>query len=222
MVSSPPSTRTRLLLFGIFAVVVAVVTFLVLYTLKPYDSPRPAPEQEPTITEEPGDALAEALAEAPLAEAREKPDSPSAEPATARPEKAAAPEKPFDDEEKPEPPAAQPAATAVADGADAKPTVGSPESLQKQGGWQLTIKATGEVKSKHFTLKDPPRLAIDFLKAAYSGEERLLDSPIPAISRIRVGEKPDYTRYVIDFSGDKFPKYEVVHEKEAVLVTITD
>ena len=100
--------------------------------------------------------------------------------------------------------------------------MGTPESVEIPGGWKLTIKATAEVKSKHFILKDPPRLAIDFLKTTYSGKERLLDSPMPAISRIRVGEKPEYTRYVIDFSGSKFPKYEVVHEKEAVLVTISD
>jgi hypothetical protein len=196
------------MLFGIFVAVVAVVTFLVLYMLKPYDSPREKP----------------VAAQAP-ATPGEKPSAPApvkTEPAVTKAEKPASEKKPVEEKKKPGPPASQPAPAAVSDTADAKLTVGTPESLEKPGGWQLTIKSTAEVKSKHFTLKDPPRLAIDFLKTTYSGKERLLDSPIPAVSRIRVGEKPEYTRYVIDFSGSKFPKYEVVHEKESVQVNISD
>jgi hypothetical protein len=194
-----------LLLFGIFVVVVAVVTFLVLYMLKPYDSVRSAPEKKPSA---PAPKKTAAMSSGPGL---------SREPAVTKAEKPAAAKKPVEEKKKPEPPVTQPA-----EAAGAKPTVGSPEYQEKPGGWQLTIKANTEVKSKHFTLKDPPRLAIDILKATYSGKERLLDSSIPAISRIRVGEKPEYTRFVIDFSGNKVPKYEVVHEKESVLVTFSD
>jgi len=196
MVSSPPPVRFKLLLFGVFIVLVAVVTFMVLYMLKPFESKkhiRTAPAKEaPVATPKPATPVA-------------KPE-PKPEPAKALPKKTTAP-KPDDPDPAPAP------------STGAKATVGQPQFKEDSGKWQITFKASPDVKCKHFTLKDPPRLAVDFLNASYTGSERLLDSPVPFISKIRVGEKPEYTRYVIDFDAEKVPKYEVVNEKEGVLVT---
>ncbi len=195
MVSSSPPIRFKLLLFVVFVVLVAVVTFMVLYMLKPFETRKyapPVPEKE-----------------APVSEPAPVPSK--TEPAKTKPEKTAASEKPVVEDEKPDASASGP-----------KATVGEPVFQEKSGKWQITFKTDRELKCKHFTLKDPPRLAVDFLSATYAGKERLLDSPVPFITKIRVGEKPGYTRYVIDFSAAKVPKYEVANDKEGVIVTFTN
>ena len=64
-----------------------------------------------------------------------------------------------------------------------QPLVGLPVFAEKYGEWRMIITATGPVKIKHFTLKNPPRLAVDFKGAVYSGKKRTQESPAPSVAR---------------------------------------
>jgi hypothetical protein len=75
-------------------------------------------------------------------------------------------------------------------------------------GWRMVIEASSPIRFKHFTLKAPPRLAIDAKGASWSGTSQL-DAPAPFVIRIRFGKQPDATRLVLDFDGQKIPNHQI-------------
>jgi len=218
MATAPPRRRTKMMLFGGFVLLVAAVTFLTLLLIKP-----PGDEGQPEVTKPPAP-------EKPVTpEATKKPE-PVAEkkPApTPAPEKKPAPVP----EKKPVAIAEKKPAPAPAPAPEKKPQLAAADTIQglqvglpvfsdKGGEWRMVIAATGPVEVKHFTLKDPPRLAVDFKGAVYSGKKRTLDSPAPSVARVRVGEQPEFTRFVLDFDGSEIPKHRIVKKEDRVVVTI--
>jgi len=205
VLSKPPPPRTRMLLFIGFVMLVAAVTFLAMISLKPFDErPEPKPDQA---------QKAEAVP------APDKPDKPD-KAATAKPDPA-------------EPDPATPAKTdavAITNKTETSPaipkpapssgppSVSMPEFEQVDDGWRMVIRASGPVKFKHFTLKSPPRLAIDVKKATYSGTQQIM-APTRFISRLRFGKQTDAVRLVLDFTGKKVPRYRIDKGPDSITVT---
>jgi hypothetical protein len=203
-----------MMLFGGFVLLVAAVTFLTLLLIKP-----PADEGQPEVAKPP---------------APEKPAPPEApkEPAAKKKPEPVAGKKPTPvPEKKPEPAPEKKPKPAPAPAPEKKPEavpadtiqglqVGLPVFSEKDGEWRMVITATGPVKIKHFTLKNPPRLAVDFKESVYSGKKRTLESPAPSVARVRVGEQPEFTRFVLDFDGSEIPKHRIVKKEDRVVVII--
>jgi hypothetical protein len=196
MLTTPPRRRTKMMLFGGFVLLVALVTFLTLILLKPPgnlgepEAAKPATAENPVPSEEPNKLAAKSAV------------PPSDEPvAKKKPEPIA--------EKKPEP---SPAGTSE----DLQ--VGPAVFSEKSGEWRMVVAASGPVEIKHFTLKNPPRLAVDFKGATYSGKTRTNEHLAPSVARVRVGEQPKFTRFVLDFNGSKVPRHRIVRKKDRVVV----
>jgi uncharacterized protein (TIGR02266 family) len=216
MATAPPRRRTKMMLFGGFVLLVAAVTFLTLLLIKP-----PGDEGQPEVAKPPAP-------EKPVPPEAPKKPEPVAEkkPAPApAPEKKPAPAA----EKKPEPIAEKKPKPAPAPAPDKKPEpvpadtiqglqVGLPVFSEKDGEWRMVIISNAPAKIKHFTLKNPPRLAVDFKGAVYSGKKRTLESPAPSVARVRVGEQPEFTRFVLDFDGSEIPKHRIVKKEDRVVV----
>lgn len=206
MATAPPRRRTKMMLFGGFVILVALVTFLTLLLIKPPGDNAEPETAKPPAPEKPAPAE---VPEEPKKPVAEKKPAPAAERSGAAPvgvaEKKPAPAA----EKKPQPPPAE-----TIEGLQ----VGSPMFSEKAGEWRMVITATGPVKIKHFTLKNPPRLAVDFKGAVYSGKKRTQESPAPSVARIRVGEQPEFTRFVLDFDGPTVPKHRIVKKEDRVVV----
>jgi hypothetical protein len=192
-----------MMLFGGFVLLVAAVTFLTLLLIKPPGDEGQPEVAKPPAPEKPVPAPTPAPEKKPAPAPEKKPDPvPEKKP---KPAPAPTPEK------KPEP--------APADTIQGL-QVGLPVFSQKGGEWRMVIAATGPVEVKHFTLKDPPRLAVDFKGAVYSGKTRTLESPAPSVTRVRVGEQPEFTRFVLDFDGSEIPKHRIIKKEDRVVVII--
>jgi uncharacterized protein (TIGR02266 family) len=203
MATAPPHRRTKMMLFGGFVLLVAAVTFLTLLLIKPPGDEGQPEVAKPPAPEKPVPAPTPAPEKKPAPAPEKKPDPvPEKKP---KPAPAPTPEK------KPEP--------APADTIQGL-QVGLPVFSQKGGEWRMVIAATGPVEVKHFTLKDPPRLAVDFKGAVYSGKTRTLESPAPSVTRVRVGEQPEFTRFVLDFDGSEIPKHRIIKKEDRVVVII--
>jgi uncharacterized protein (TIGR02266 family) len=218
MATAPPRRRTKMMLFGGFVLLVAAVTFLTLLLIKP-----PANEGQPEVTKPPAP-------EKPVPpEAPKKPEPVAEKKPAPVPEKKPAPvpeKKPEPvPEKKPEPVAEKKPEPVPEKKPEPVPgdtiqglQVGLPVFAEKDGEWRMIITATGPVKIKHFTLKNPPRLAVDFKGAVYSGKKRTQESPAPSVARVRVGEQPEFTRFVLDFDGSAVPKHRIVKKEDRVVV----
>ena len=202
MATAPPRHRTKMMLFGGFVVLVALVTFLTLLLIKPPgdtgepEAVKPATPENPVPPEEP--KKPEPVAEKKPEPVAEKKPEPVAE---KKPEPVA--------EKKPEPAPAE-----TIEGLQVGPAMFS----EKGGEWRMVVAATGPVEIKHFTLKNPPRLAVDFKGAVFSGKIRTKESPTPSVARVRVGEQPEFTRFVLDFEGSEVPKHRVIKKEDRVVV----
>ncbi len=221
--ASPP--RSRWLLFGVFVCIVAVVTFLTLYLIKPIGSHK----QAKFVTSSPEDSLP---VDASMQAKTDRKDSENTLPADAKPSVGV--DKTAETDQKAIPNASSrpvEKSTSAADtvskpGGDVPaPATGAlglsiqdPEFKKTSQGWQMEVRATSDVKIKHFELKSPPRLVIDFEKAEYAGKETSLESPMPAIIRVRVGEDPSHTRIVLDFKGTVIPAYRMDIQKSALRI----
>jgi uncharacterized protein (TIGR02266 family) len=226
MATAPPRRRTKMMLFGGFVLLVAAVTFLTLLLIKP-----PGEESQPEVAKPPAP---EKPVPAQAPEAPKKPEPAAEKKPEPAPEKKPAPvaEKPREKpghqkvlqsprqtppkpepvpEKQPEPPPGE-----TIQGLQ----VGLPVFSEKDGEWRMVITATGPAEIRHFTLKNPPRLAVDFKGAVYSGKTRTLESPAPAVTRVRVGEQPEFTRFVLDFDGTEIPKHRIVKKEDRVVVII--
>lgn len=217
MVSDPPPAKNRALVFGIFVLFVAVVTFVTLYFLHPFDRPdaRPA-ATDPGPGDEPPAATAGEQAttehEDDTSPPREEPE-PAKPPATgdtpaAQDDPQGGAEAPADQPEKP----AQPARAATG------PGVGLPAFSRTDAGWRISLRASADVRIKHFTLDDPPRLVLDFQETVYTGEGHTLEADPPFVKQVRVGEQPGFTRYVLDFEGTAVPEHELSEHPDGVTV----
>jgi hypothetical protein len=207
-----------MMLFGGFVLLVAAVTFLTLLLIKP-----PANEGQPEVAKPPAPEKPvppeapkkpEPIAEKKPAPVPEKKPEPAPE---KKPEPV--PEKKPEPvaEKKPEPVPEKKPEPAPGDTIQGL-QVGLPVFAEKDGEWRMIITATGPVKIKHFTLKNPPRLAVDFKGAVYSGKKRTQESPAPSVARVRVGEQPEFTRFVLDFDGSAVPKHRIVKKEDRVVV----
>jgi len=211
MATAPPRRRTKMMLFGGFVLLVAAVTFLTLLFIKP-----PGEKNGPEVTKPPAP---EKLVPAQAPEAPKKPEPVA--------EKKPAPEKKPEPapEKKPEPVAEKKPEPAPEKKPEPPPVdtiqglqVGLPVFAEKDGEWRMIITATGPAEIKHFTLKNPPRLAVDFKGAVYSGKNRTQESPAPSVARVRVGEQPEFTRFVLDFEGSEVPQHRIVKKEDRVVV----
>jgi uncharacterized protein (TIGR02266 family) len=210
MATAPPRRRTKMMLFGGFVLLVAAVTFVTLLFIKPPgdktepEAAKPPAPEKPTPPETP--KKPETAAEKTPAPAPEKKPEPAPE---KKPEPVV--------EKKPEPVPEKKPEPAPADAIQGL-QVGLPVFAEKDGEWRMIITATGPVNVKHFTLKDPPRLAVDFKGAVYSGKKRTQESPAPSVARVRVGEQPEFTRFVLDFDGSEVPQHRIVKKEDRVVV----
>ena len=205
MATAPPRRRTKMMLFGGFVLLVAAVTFLTLLLIKP-----PGDKTGPEVTKPPAP---EKPVPAPAPETPKKP-----EPAPEKKPEPVAEKKPEPvPEKKPEPVAEKKPEPAPVDTIQGL-QVGLPAFAEKDGEWRMIITATGPVEVKHFTLKNPPRLAVDFKAAVYSGKQRTQEAPAPSVARVRIGEQPEFTRFVLDFEGSEIPQHRIVKKEDRVVV----
>jgi uncharacterized protein (TIGR02266 family) len=201
MFSTPPSPKKRLFVFGGFVLLVASATFFLLLIFKPPKATKPdtkatasAPKtiSQPAVTPEP------------------KPE-PKPE---VKPEPKPEPKPEVKPEPKPEPtpePKPEPVKTSK--------SIGFPEVVQTASGWQMIFEAGSPLKIKHFTLKAPPRLVVDFYGATFTEKSTVKQSSLPFVSKIRVGKKEELIRFVLDFSGSRIPKFQTSKTKNSISIT---
>lgn len=215
MVSEPPPAKSRALMFGIFVLFVAVVTFFTLYFIKPFDQGDPQPATNTPAGDEapPAPAGTGSAGSGEPAAGKTAPgetqDTPAVKQKPAPLAQNDIEDKPVT-EDKPEPDEQEDSA--------ASPGVGAPVFSRAGDGWRLELRASGRTATKHFTLKDPPRLVVDFKKATYTGPGHTLDAEPPFVKQVRVGEQPDFTRYVLDFEGATVPKHTLTEHPDGVTV----
>lgn len=214
MATAPPPRRTKMMLFGGFVLLVALVTFLTLLLIKPPGKggkpEKAAPPQPPPDEDIKPPAGGEKAAPAKIPE---KPQ-PEPKPVVKAPEPKKEPEKAVEPKKEPE----KAAETRPAPDSIGGLSVGLPVFSEKGGEWRMVLAASGPVEVKHFTLKDPPRLAVDFKGAVYSGKQRTQESPVPFVARVRVGEQPEFTRFVLDFEGSEAPRHQIIKQEDRVVV----
>jgi uncharacterized protein (TIGR02266 family) len=224
MATTPPPRRTKMMLFGGFVLLVALVTFLTLLLIKPPgeggETEKAAPAEPPAVEDKqplPGEEKS-----APV----KAPEKPKTDPKAAvkapepkrEPEKAPEPKKEPEKAPEPKKEPEKSAETKPPPETIAGLSVGLPVFSEKNGEWRMVLAASGPVEVKHFTLKDPPRLAVDFKGAVYSGKQRTHESPAPPVARVRVGEQPEFTRFVLDFEGSEVPRHRIVKKEDRVVV----
>jgi uncharacterized protein (TIGR02266 family) len=203
--SKPPSPKTRMLVFGLFVVFVAAVTFAVLVWLKPLGKEA----NDPTSGEVKASAArTEPEKQASAAKPTEKQnvDSGHSKAVSAVPK--AVPE------DKPKPKSES--------GSEmpnpGSPVLSEPRFVQEQGGWKLILEASSPLVFNLFTLKGPPRLVIDAKLASYPGQQ-LIQSPTPFIGRARFGRQPQAVRLVLDFVGSRVPKHSIQRSEKQIVIS---
>ncbi len=221
--TTPPPPGKRAMLFVIFVVAVAAVTFLLLLLLKPFDrksapeeaSPPPAVAAENHAGERaPATPTPAAVAEPkPVEKPVEKTPAVAEMPAEKTP---AVVEKPV---EKSPPPAEKPAETPAAAAPD---EVFPPVFNHTEKGWLMELAFAGDAKVQHFTLKSPPRLAIDIPGARYPHRQRTIEAPAPIVQRVRVGVEPGKVRLVLDFTGEKIPAFSLQRSEKGLSVVFPE
>ncbi|MCX5894968.1 MAG: type IV pilus secretin PilQ, partial [Proteobacteria bacterium] len=88
-------------------------------------------------------------------------------------------------------------------------------------GCQITIVADSNISGYYpFTLKKPPRLAIDFPMTTSALARTTFSSKSPLISEMRVGTTGDKVRLVVDFPGSRVPLYEIDRQGKELSINI--
>ena len=188
VLSKPPPPRTKMLLFVGFVILVAVGTFLTLMWLNPFVDQDKGPAKKPAPIDKPDPAPIDKPDPAPI----DKPD-----PA------------PID---KPDPaPIDKPP---IAPG---PPRVSQPVFTQDAQGWRMELAVSKATHFKHFTLKNPPRLAVDVLNASWISEAKM-EPPVSFVNQIRFGKQPKAARLVLDFTGQKVPKLKIERGKDRLII----
>jgi Localisation of periplasmic protein complexes./PilZ domain. len=239
LLSPPP--RKRIFLFTGFVLLVAVVTFFTMFLIRPSvddksgldgtgTAPRTTSRSKPSSVSaadarknEPPDAGTATVSTQPVpgkSDSSAKSTSPSDKDtavvnATKKPE-VIAPAKVTKAESNGQPIVADNKET-VTDQLE----VGQPVFEQQPHGWQMVIKANRSLEIKHFTLNAPPRLAIDFLKASFTGKLLTVEPPIPAVAKLRVGKQERGVRFVLDFQGNEVPDYKIKVEPASITVSFS-
>ncbi|MFQ5586482.1 MAG: secretin N-terminal domain-containing protein, partial [Thermodesulfobacteriota bacterium] len=89
-----------------------------------------------------------------------------------------------------------------------------------EGETVVTIVGNGPPGSYNsFRLDSPDRLVIDIWGVKNSLHERSIDIDEGVIKRIRIGDHPDKSRVVIDFSDDKVPHHSIDRVNNTLMVT---
>jgi uncharacterized protein (TIGR02266 family) len=221
--SQPPPPKKRAFLFIGFVLLVAVVTFFVLLIIKPFGKTGQKPPAKIALTtvdagvkeavaedagvQKPAGAADQKIAAA-AADAKEtsgtKPDEKQPAEPKKDTKKEAVKNQPQKNKNEPE--------------KSATGTVDLPVFSKSAEGFRMTLRTGAPVDEKHFTLKDPPRLAIDLKAVQYTGQTRTLEKPAPFISRVRIGQQEGFTRFVLDFNGEKVPVFKLVKGKDGLTV----
>jgi len=210
--SQPPAPRKRAFLFVGFVLLVAVVTFFVLLMIRPFD-------RTPTAKDAGRQKAAGDDKEVVKAVPSKPPIAPKKETAKAQPPK---PEKETAKTQPPKPEKetakAQPPKPKIDPGTAGAVSVELPVFSESAKGLRMMLRTGVPVEEKHFTLKDPPRLAIDLQGVGFRGHTHSVDSPAPFISRVRVGQREGFTRFVLDFTGKKVPGFKLIKGNEGITV----
>jgi len=75
---------------------------------------------------------------------------------------------------------------------------------------KISIITDSEIeKYTSYLLKKPNRLVIDLPRAKVIGKQPLCDAKNPFVEKVRVGEKDNDVRIVVDFKGEKLPPYQI-------------
>ncbi len=233
--STPPPTRTRMLLFAGFVLVVAVLTFLTLMWIKPFGQEHKAtltpkkqhkqmpiknsettakatPQDKNKIHEPDHQKTSEVKKQENNVTNHEQAKDTHGESAN-EPHKSPASEvKASADQDK-----TQGKDNTGEQGKDVSPKIFAPHFSKIDSGWKMEIGATVPVHSKHFSLKSPPRLAIDIKGAIWTGQAQI-ENPAPFVSRIRIGKQPDHIRFVLDFNTTVVPNYKVRKKEKSLAV----
>jgi len=211
--SQPPPPRKRAFLFVGFVLLVAVVTFFVLLMIGPFDGTASKPPAQVAVTGRDAgtkDAgMQKAAAGDDKKEVKVAPFKPAPEPEKAQPTT------PKKETTKAQP--LKPKKEPVTAGAGAV-SVELPVFSESAKGLRMMLHTGVPVEEKHFTLKDPPRLAIDLQGVGFRGRTHSIDSPAPFISRVRVGQREGFTRFVLDFTGKKVPGFKLIKGNEGITV----
>jgi general secretion pathway protein D len=86
----------------------------------------------------------------------------------------------------------------------------------------VTIVGNGAPGSYNsFRLDSPDRLVIDIWGVKNSLHERSIDINEGVVKRVRIGDHPDKSRIVIDFSGDNVPHHSIDKVGNALMVTFS-
>ncbi|NOS35837.1 MAG: type II secretion system secretin GspD [Deltaproteobacteria bacterium] len=86
----------------------------------------------------------------------------------------------------------------------------------------VTIVGNGAPGSYNsFRLDSPDRLVIDIWGVKNSLHERSIDVNEGVVKRVRIGDHPDKSRIVIDFSGDNVPHHSIDKVGNALMVTFS-
>jgi Tfp pilus assembly protein PilZ len=99
--------------------------------------------------------------------------------------------------------------------------VGPPVFEQRPNGWQMVINANRALEIKYFALNAPPRLAIDFHEASFTGKSWTLEAPSPAVAKVRMGKQEWGVRFVLDFQGNEAPTYKINVEPASITVSFS-
>jgi hypothetical protein len=91
-----------------------------------------------------------------------------------------------------------------------------------EGETVVTIVGNGPPGSYNsFRLDSPDRLVIDIWGVKNSLHERSIDVNEGVVKRVRIGDHPDKSRIVIDFSGDNVPHHSIDKVGNALMVTFS-
>jgi uncharacterized protein (TIGR02266 family) len=212
VLSKPPPPRTKMLLFVGFVILVAVGTFLTLMWLNPFGDQGAGPAKKPAPVDKPD------LAPVDKPDVVDKPDpAPVDKPDVVDKPDPAPVDKP-DVVDKPDPaPVDKPDVVDKAPIAPGPPRVSAPVFTQDAQGWRMELAVNKPTRFKHFTLKNPPRLAVDVLNAHWINESKM-ETPLPIVNRIRFGKQPKAARLVLDFKGKKVPKLKIERGKDRLTI----
>jgi hypothetical protein len=87
--------------------------------------------------------------------------------------------------------------------------------------FQILIQTDGTVGNyEEFTMNRPARLVIDLLGIKGSVPRSSYPVNQAGIKRIRLGQHPDKTRIVLDFSTKKIPQYYVMRTKGGIMIAV--
>ncbi len=92
---------------------------------------------------------------------------------------------------------------------------------QTRSDCDLSIVADSEIGKYHsYSLQNPNRLAVDIMKAKSLIKKPLTLPDNPLIDKIRMDQKQDKVRIVIDLKGENYPYYQIAQEKNSLNIHI--